>query len=399
MKLITLSLVLLIAACNSDSRIEVDSGMQNNQPSSNARPPLMQACVANDEITVSPYLINIHNQAIYNDYVDWLKGENQPADPANDNDRLGAVTQAIYRHIPDAFDFLQIHPSQGVEGGVGAFYAEVRQDANPGLGRPGVFDESAPFGSDEKLKGIINVMDPDLFRVTTHELFHYNDYSQFQTEPVFGFSTGGFGYSTLDHSYGRLSDNTTGELFAGPHRAFGPLAGLADFGIGTPLNSLACANDLTRQFPCDPDADGWQRFLVPAQEQGTRPAAAPMLELYMMGLASFDEIPDDIKLLTNYRIEDDGNGNAILALEDLVDVPLDAFRNNLPAATPLPEADRKYRMGFVVVSPEKLSIDTVPEISNWAEHYESPSISNAFKLRNWYELTDGRSEMLTRLCN
>lgn len=100
---------------------------------------------------------------------------------------------------------------------------------------------------------------------------------------------------------------------------FGSLDGLQDFGFGVDVTSLRCANNPASSYPCEPDADGWQRYIVLSHEVGNRHAPFPDLELYMMGLISLSRrSKTKLNLLTNYQIEDGEDGLVMLAVGNVV---------------------------------------------------------------------------------
>ena len=83
------------------------------------------------------------------------------------------VMKAIYQQFPDVFDLVLIKTAQTVNVyNSSRDYEPIRQDVT-GIGNQSVFDSSASFGSNSKLRGIIrdDVVDAD-FSIVPHEIAH-----------------------------------------------------------------------------------------------------------------------------------------------------------------------------------------------------------------------------------
>jgi len=183
----------------------------------------IDACIVNEEIVATPYVVNIVDVAAHREFV------------ASRNNTLGIPSKAaeiFYRYFPDEFDFLQFHAPGASASQYGARFKTVKRPALKELGIDSPIDDSL-FYSTNKLKGIVLASDSLSAKTATlHELFHYNDCQGF-------LQSNGFPYDEIGHCTGVDATGKNGTLFTGPFSAFA-----GDF--YTPLGDWKCADRMDR---------------------------------------------------------------------------------------------------------------------------------------------------------
>ncbi|MGJ8652141.1 MAG: hypothetical protein ACSHX8_02595 [Opitutaceae bacterium] len=186
-----------------------------------------------------------------------------------------SITQRVYEHFEDEFDFIFITSNQSsVPGGsyFGRFY-NVQNDIG-GIGK-GVFDNTAAYGSAGKLQGAIHLTSLGGLRggPSLHELAHNWGNSMSSVTTAVG---GHWGYSNIGGQLGGWKPNTLEDLGGGLYQAENP-------------RTMAVA--------------GWG-----GNANGGNGLAYSQFELYTMGLIEAGDVGQDIKIANDFAWNDYSTG-------------------------------------------------------------------------------------------
>ncbi len=294
---------------------------------------------------------------IYNDNVFVLhapvEGRLSEQDPQ-------AIAREFYRHFEDAFDFLMVLPASYIDRSTGRFghYIRVSNDVQ-GIGLP-LDSDASRYGSEGRLKGI-----PVLFKydglspaggVAAHELLH-----QWGAYVVRTSDLAHWGFSSADGMHGgfdikELVDHGGGRYSAGRFSRVGYLA-------------------------------------------HTQPYSP--IELYLMGLAPPEEVPD-LWVAEDGELALDEEGRVILAdqggylfsagkvrtyaIEDII-----ALRG--PRVPAYPDAQRTFRAAAVLVIENGASVPEfwLREVSEDAVWFSHPGEGDVGGYWNFHDTTGGRA--------
>lgn len=204
------------------------------------------------------------------------------------------------------------------------------------------------YRSDGRLKGIIGVQfyargTPPI----AHEIAHF--WAQ-DLDEDFGFGVGA-------------------EQHFGPHWGYSSVKGQLG---GFDPETLTCVQPAGAALTdCEPESSGRTRYRVAAfapQAGGGRPYAP--LELYLMGLAPLSMVPDPILILQDALTvpdsADDATGTVVVEAAGISELALADIVARHGEVVPLPEAERTFKIAFVLLSDAPATDVAMETVASWA---------------------------------
>jgi hypothetical protein len=280
-------------------------------------------------------------------------------------------------HYVEEYDFVYLVTDHPVESTVAGRFQAVNKQATPGTGAD--FDTELPgVRSNGKTRGVIGIQyRNDWYGPLGHEMTHYwaNRFGN-----AYGFGLG------LDENH------------ASHWGYIGEKGVLGGFDAST----LLCAAPASAVPPnCTAESNGRFRYVVEhfyPHDNGVMTPHSP-LELYVMGLLPFAELPPSLLVLDQasaLRETYDEATNTLLVeaagIGTLATADIVTDYGSVPA---LPEAERALRAVFVVLSAAPASDELLDDVARWAAVHGNRV--NASNILSWEELTGGLMTLDTTL--
>jgi hypothetical protein len=287
---------------------------------------------------------------------------------------LTPVTRAFYERYRDDYDFLYLVVPAHAEDSLFGRFMPIRRPAMPTIGLTDPLQDPGT-GSEGRLKAIVVLNFSDEYTMPVgHETLHY--WSQY-LDPSFGFDRG--------HTYDY--DGHWG--ISSVHGQHG----------GFDLATLRCAEPANSLPPCTPGSNGRVRYTAamfgPTANGGDSVRYAP-IELYLMGLATPEEVPpitvlDDADPLYDERVAGepvtiDAAGQHTVTIDEII-----ARHGRRPEAT---AEERAFRGAFVVVSDAPVSDAVLRVVDDWSRVFGNARPGDRLSFE---AMTGGRATMQTRL--
>jgi hypothetical protein len=291
---------------------------------------------------------------------------------------LSLPSRMFYTGYRSEYDFLVFISDTAIEADAGGRHQAVHTETIPGTGVRRYYAQD--FGDSGHLVSAIAM-----------------NFEGLDVRPPFAHEVAHRWANHLDESLG-FGDAFEGSLAAhwGSVGVHGQLGGFdaATLRCKTPAGAVPPA--------CTPETNGRVHYVVgrfsPVSSPDPERAYAP-LELYMMGLASVDELPASFTLLEDAEPEpiavDPTTGDETVDAAGVREIQLADIVALHGPRIPLPEAERHYRMAVVVVSDTPASDEILAAASRWAESFGGYVSLPPWK--SFEELTGGRATMDTRL--
>jgi hypothetical protein len=271
-----------------------------------------------------------------------------------------ALTQRIYNEFPDAFDFIfvvnnesQIHAGANYYG----LHTSVKNDTL-GLGMS-QFDLTANFGSDDKLQGVMHLIDRSTLTggPSLHELMHR--WGNYLTD-VDGSMGGHWGFSSVGGQLGGWKAGTLRDLGGGLYDVDGPRGSsfgtFANGGNGLPYGQL---------------------------------------ELYLMGMIGADELTDPIQVAVNPTFEGEGTnpGQGIFRASSIKTLSIqDIIRTEGERTPSVATSQKSFRALTVLVTPTMVTQEQLDQMDTSVELFSTPG-DDGWWSYNFWEATGGRASL------
>lgn len=247
-------------------------------------------------------------------------------------------------YYEERYDFIFLFTDHKVPNGV-AVGRFITISSEPRVGTGAVSRQLLPdFQTNGRLKGAMAVQLGD--GPLSHEIGHY--WAVF-LDPSFGFGAGTTYDSTVHWGY------------AGVNGVLG----------GFDPRSLACQTPAGASPPnCKAAANKRYRYVTKAFGPGGNSLPYAPLELYLMGLASLDEVPSEIPVL-NDADEVPGSfdadaGTEVIDAAGMSIVKMSDITARHGVVKPLSEAERHFTSAFVLVSSAPATSDAIAEVAQRA---------------------------------
>lgn len=291
----------------------------------------------------------------------------------SDGATLEVSARAFFAAHPGDYDFLYLLTDRDLGGDVSGRFHPVSHPAEACLGLPSALDQTAAFGSDGRLQGVIALNLNDVGNgPTLHETLH---------------RWGVF----VDEAFGLGCD---AETCFGPH--WGLLGHVGQLG-GFDADSLRCAGT-SQSPPCAVDGTGRQHVTVAPfgpTTNGGDSVPYSLLELYLMGLVALEDVPFPLTYLNAATFMSTNDNDLHFLVEGYRQITRSDWRMTQGECALRPVGERAFRAAFVVVSSAAAPSDVMDAAHRWARIFAG--VEDDSRLLSFAEATGGRASMDARV--
>lgn len=291
---------------------------------------------------------------------------------------LGFPSRAFYELYPDQYDFLVFLSAKDVSDTCEGRHSQVNSPMIPGTGveRTSGLD----YGSAGRLLSVIGM-----------------DFHDFETRPPFAHEVAHHWGVYLDKSLG------FGDKFEGGYAFHWGTASVHGVLGGFDGSTLRCKTPAGAVPPgCTAESDGRVHYVVgrfsPLSDSDLDVPYAP-LELYLMGLATAEEIPQTYKILTDAAPKplttDSATGDMTIDASGLTEVSVRDLIAKEGPRQPYAENERSFTMAVVLLTDTPATDQMLATASRWAESFGGYAANASWP--SFEKMTGGRARMETRL--